>query len=148
MSDRALLLARDPWHLFAAWDVEPTTRLRALRGLGRHAVGATPAVRLVRDDGPLPPLDLPPGAGERVLDAAPGRDHVLEVGLRLRDGSFVALARSPSTSTPPATVSPDTTVTWVHAAAPTTPTDVRWPGRRVPPVRLVARGGPSSHVHT
>ncbi|HXJ35776.1 MAG TPA: DUF4912 domain-containing protein [Candidatus Eisenbacteria bacterium] len=148
MSDRALLLARDPWHLFAAWDVEPATRLRALRSLGRRAVAALAAVRLVRDDGPQPPIDLPPGAGERVLDAVPGRSHVLEVGLRLRDGSFVALVRSPPASTPPATVSPDTTVTWVHAAAPTTPIDVRWSGRRVRRVRLVPRGGPSSHVHT
>jgi hypothetical protein len=148
VSDRALLLARDPWHLFAAWDVEPATRLSALRSLGRRAIGATAALRLVRDDGPQPLVDLPPGARDRLLDADPGRGHVLEVGLRLRDGTFVALVRSQSASTPPATVSPDTTVTWVHAAAPTTLIDATWSGRRVPPVRLVPRGGPSSHVHT
>lgn len=146
-TDFALLIARDPRSLLATWQVTPATRLRALRALGRRAVGAVPACRLRRGDGRVCEAELPPDAAEWVARAEPAQGYVLEVGIRTADGGFTTLARSAPTTTPAAEPSPDHTVRWVSAAAPTLPRTWAWSGRRVdvPATPRPQRG--SSDVH-
>src|SRR2546428_8916486 len=38
--DRLVLLVRDPWWLFAYWELTPTSRIETLRRLGAEAEGA------------------------------------------------------------------------------------------------------------
>ena len=73
--------------------------------------------------------------------ANPVEPWVAELGLRLADGGFVAVARSSPVGAPQAPP-PDTAVTWVVASRPTIPVAHAWDGRRLP-ARDEARGGSS-----
>jgi hypothetical protein len=136
---RVVLVARDPWSLFAHWDIQPVRRVEVLRGLGADGEHAEEVLRLYDTAAPhvsFRDLVLPPGAARAHLDVPDaGRTYRVEVGLRTATGRFVPLATSNLATTPPAQPSYDTSVRWVaprtDGAAEVT---VPWNGRRVAPV--------------
>ncbi len=135
---RAALIARDPWSLFAHWEVPAVRRVEMLRALGTDGETAREVLRLY-DTAQLAStfrdVELAPGAGHADIgDVAPGRSYRVEIGLRTVTGRFVPLVASTVASTPPAAPSDDTTVRWVSLAAATAPREVAasWSGRRVP----------------
>jgi hypothetical protein len=115
--DRAVLLARDPWWLFAYWEVTPVTRIATLRRLGGEAEGATETLRVHVVDGTHTSffdVSLPPGTERWHLEARrPGATFRIEVGVRTRAGRFVPLVASGPVTTMPAGPSDDTRIEWV-----------------------------------
>ncbi|HUE29733.1 MAG TPA: DUF4912 domain-containing protein [Verrucomicrobiae bacterium] len=122
--DRVVLLPRDPWWVFAYWEITPTTRVQALRALGAEAEDARELLRVYdvtfitfTGDNAWQSFDveLPPGADRWYLKVArPAASFCVEIGLATPGGRFLPLARSNVVTTPRATPSPDTTVRWVE----------------------------------
>jgi hypothetical protein len=135
---RVVLVARDPWWLFAYWETSPVERIEALRALGSEGEGVHEVLRLHGPEGDgLPPrdIDLEPGAGRMHFRVDhPGRTYRVEVGLRTASGRFVALVTSSPVTTPPAAPSSDLGVRWVAVGERHTRSDVpgTWSGRRLP----------------
>lgn len=125
--DRAGLLPRDPYWLFAFWDVRPRTRIEALRALGDEAEGAVAVLRVFEQAGTLAErpcfdVDLTPGA-DRWYVQVPRDDaaYAVEVGLRTLSGRFFGLVRSDVARTPPAHPSEQVVVEWYAAPPPPPP---------------------------
>jgi hypothetical protein len=137
---RVVLVARDPWALFAHWDIQPVRRVEVLRGLGAEGEYAEEVLRLydtATAHASFRDLVLAPGAARAHLDVADaGRTYRVEVGLRTSTGRFVPLATSNLATTPAAQPSQDTSVRWVAPRADGPPAEVTvpWNGRRVAPV--------------
>src|SRR5262249_50188095 len=135
---RAVLVARDPWWLFAHWEGPPVRRVEVLRALGIEGEGTREVLRVYEvaaDSSASWDIDLEPGA-ERidVHVGRPERTYRVEVGLRTATGQFVCLVTSNQASTPPAAPSHDTTVRWVTVRHDGSTADSAgdWSGRRVP----------------
>lgn len=150
--NRVVVLARDPWWLFAHWEISPVDRVEALRALGAEGEGVREVLRVHGPDGdglPSWDLELEPGA-QRIHFRVerPGRAYRVEVGLRTRAGRFVALVSSSTVTTPPAAPSPELSVRWVALTGEGTATEVAgaWSGRRLPAEDPTAggHGAPSS----
>jgi hypothetical protein len=141
--DRIALLARDPWWLFAYWELTPTTRVRALRSLGTDGEGAREVLRVhdvtfIRFTGDNAwhsfDLELPPGTESAYVNVGrPAASYCVELGLRTPAGRFLPLLRSNTAATPRSAPSPDTTVRWArlddgvaHESA------MPWSGQRLP----------------
>lgn len=157
---RVVLVARDPWSLFAHWEIPPVRRVEVLRGFGADGEQAHEILRL-HESTAIPPtfrdLTLAAGTG-RVLLAVEhaGGTYRVEVGLRTASGRFVALATSNPVSTPAAQPSDDTSVRWVALGPEGAAAEVAvaWTGRRIttadtataldtPPGASSRRGGSS-----
>src|SRR5262249_12615719 len=115
--NRVVLLARDPWWLFAHWEISSVERVEALRDLGSEGEGVREVLRVHGPDGdglPSWDIELEPGA-QRIHFRVehPGRAYRVEVGLRTRTGRFVALMSSNVVTTPAAAPSSDLRVRWV-----------------------------------
>jgi hypothetical protein len=120
--DRLVLLARDPWCVFAYWEVTDATRARARGQLGVEAAGARPVLRLYDvtfitftggNAWQAVDVDIAPDTGSRYLDVSrPAASYLAEIGLRTPAGRFLPLARSNTATTPRATPSPDHRVRW------------------------------------
>jgi hypothetical protein len=125
--DRIVLLPRDPWWVFAYWEIIPTTRLQALRALGAEGEGAREVLRVYdvtfitfTGDNAWQSFDveLSPGADRWYLNVGrPAASFCVEIGLATPGGRFLPLARSNVVTTPRATPSPDTALHWVDLAA-------------------------------
>ncbi len=123
-SDRIVLLPRDPWWLFAYWEITPTTRVQALRTLGADAEGAREVLRVydvtfitfTGDNAWLSfDVELPPGGQHWYLNVSrPAASYCAEIGLRTPSGRFLPLTRSNTVTTPRSSPSPDTTVRWLE----------------------------------
>jgi hypothetical protein len=135
---RAVLVARDPWWLFAHWEVPPVRRVEVLRALGVEGEGTREVLRVYEvaaDSSASWDVDLEPGAERADVHVGrPDRTYRIEVGLRTPAGRFVCLVTSNQASTPPAAPSCDTTVHWVTVGHDGTTEDsvAGWSGRRVP----------------
>jgi len=135
---RAVLMARDPWSLFAHWEVSPVRRVEALRALGAEGEDAREVLRVFEVDSvsaAVSDVDLAPGvAHAHVSVERPARQYRVEVGLRTPAGRFVALATSNVVATPPAQPSGDTSVQWVALGHGDRGREVGsgWSGDRVP----------------
>jgi len=142
---RLVLLARDPWTVFAYWEVMPTSRVEVLRALGDEAEGAREVLRVydvsfITFDGTnaWATSDLEPTPGTEswyVNVGRPATSFCAEIGLRTAGGRFVPLARSNTVTTPPSQPSADTTTRWVRLARGSSPLEVEktgWSGPRVP----------------
>jgi hypothetical protein len=134
---RAVLVARDPWSLFAHWEVPPARRIEVLRWLDGEGEETREVLRL--SDTTSTPLafhdvELPPGAQRIHLEANPGRTYRAEIGIRTLRGRFIPLATSDLALTPAALPSSDTSVRWVTVADGGMPREaaVAWSGSRVP----------------
>jgi len=140
--DRITLLPRDPWWLFAYWEITPATRVNALRALGAEAEGAREILRVYdvtfitfTGDNAWQSFDveLPPGADRWYLNVGrPAASFCVEIGLATPGARFLPLARSPIATTPRATPSADTTVRWVDLAAGTPEVSRTWDAAGLP----------------
>jgi hypothetical protein len=142
--DRIVILPRDPWWLFAYWEVTPSTRIQALRTLGAQAEGAQEVLRVYdvtfitfAGDNAWRSFDveLPPGADRWYLNVGrPATTYCVEIGIRTPHGRFLALARSNTVTTSRAAPSPDATVRWVQLRRQKPPVDTpaAWSGTRLP----------------
>ena len=135
---RAVLVARDPWWLFAHWEVPPVRRVEVLRALGIEGEGTREVLRVYEvatDSSASWDVDLEPGADRADVHVGrPDRTYRVDVGLRTAAGRFVCLVTSNLASTPPAAPSRDTTVHWVSVRHDGRTEDSvgGWSGRRVP----------------
>ena len=128
--DRLVLLPRDPWTLFAYWEITPHTRTAAIDGLGPDAAGARAVLRISdvtfvtpAGDHACLTLDLePPAEATRtyVHGCRPGASYRVELGLRTPANRFIPMVRSNTVTLPAATPSTDTTVRWAGSPPPAT----------------------------
>jgi hypothetical protein len=127
--EQLILLARDPWTLFAYWEIAPGTRVATLRALGAEA-GAAREVLRVYDVTFVTPtgdqawlafdIELPARASSAYATVArPGASYSVQIGLRTQTNRFLPMARSNTVTLPPAAPSPDTTVRWMQVLAGT-----------------------------
>ena len=115
--DRLVLLVKDPWWLFAYWEIRPATE-RAARGqLLPHEVAGLQTILRVYDvteaGAALSPTtvlsDIPLSAMANnwyIPVHAPERSILVDIGLLAQGGRFLRLARSNSVTTPRSTPSP------------------------------------------
>ena len=140
--DTIVLLPRDPWWLFAYWEVTPSTRVQALRVLGGEAEGASEVLRVYdvtfitftgHNAWRSWDVELPPGAESWYLNVGrPATSFCVEIGLRTPSGRFLPLARSNVVTTPRAAPSSDMTVRWAELGrGAARETEGRWRGGRV-----------------
>jgi hypothetical protein len=134
--DRLVLLARDPWCLFAYWEIAPATRVEALRRLGAEAVGASQVLRFREAGEPPISFDVEPSPSADscyVPVQRPGARYSAEIGLRTPAGRFLPLAVSNAVTTPRAAPSVDATVRFAELRQGEA-VDVpgTWTGRRLP----------------
>jgi hypothetical protein len=157
---RVAVVARDPWSLFAHWEIPPVRRVEVLRGLGAEGEQTQEILRLY-EPATIPPtfrdLTLLAGTGRAHIDVAhSGRTYRVDIGLRTASGRFVALAMSDLVSTPAAQPSDDSSARWVTLGPDGAATEVAvaWADRRVttadtatardtPPGAAPGRGGSS-----
>ena len=122
--DRLVLVPRDPWWLFAFWEIAPATREVARGALGADADEARPMLR-VYDVTFVDPrgsnaslsfdVELPGGVESwHVNVGRPAASYCAEIGLRTASGHFLPLVRSSVVTTPRATPSPDREVRWLE----------------------------------
>jgi hypothetical protein len=163
--DRIVLLPRDPWWVFAYWEVTPTTRITALRALGAEAEGAREVLRVydvtfitfTGDNAWLSfDVEVTPGADRWYVNVGrPAASFCVELGLRTPAGRFLPFVRSNVVTTTRSSPSPDTTVRWVEIGPGAAPREVAgdWGGQRVPAPGIPAEEPPigerprSSDVH-
>jgi hypothetical protein len=127
--DRAVLLARDPWWLFAYWEITPGTRAEAVSTLGGEAQLArlvlrihdlTSAARGTDHGDPSIDVEVSGDAGSEYVNVGrPGVVVNAELGLCTRAGRFVPLVRSNTLQVPPSQASADGTVSWLPMRMPT-----------------------------
>jgi hypothetical protein len=109
--DRVMLMVKDPWWLFAYWEVQPGTE-RAVRGqlLPQEVPGLQTVLRVYD----VTNVDYPAQPAERWFDIpvsglttswyvhtnAPGRSFLVEIGLLTGTGRFLMLVRSNRVTAP------------------------------------------------
>lgn len=109
--DRIVLMVKDPWWLYAYWEIQPATERAARSQLLPHEVADLSSVLRVYDvtdaDFPAQPahgfFDIPLSglATNWYIEVSkPNRSFVVEIGLLTRQGRFLLLARSNRVTTP------------------------------------------------
>ena len=109
--DRIVLMVKDPWWLYAYWEVQPRTE-RAARGqlLPQEVPGLQSVLRIHDVTG----VDFPAQPSNSSFDISlsglatnwyiqtgrPGRSFVVELGLLANSGRFILLVRSNRVTTP------------------------------------------------
>lgn len=153
--NRVRLLVKDPYWLFAHWDVDPRVREGLRREKGeRVAALARLTLRLTDNAGAGGLIVLPEGARSWYVRAVPGhRAYRVELGLTLPSGEYRPLARSNAVSTPRIGPSPEKATrraTYHRAAAappgeaPGGPGDARGASARGARRKAALAGGPGS----
>lgn len=109
--DRIVLMVKDPWWLYAYWEIQPRTE-RAVRGqLLPHEVSGLQSILRVSD---VSGREFPEQPAHRSFDVGlsglatnwylqtnePGREFIVEIGLLANTGRFLLLARSNRVRTP------------------------------------------------
>ncbi|MBI2496202.1 MAG: DUF4912 domain-containing protein [Candidatus Omnitrophica bacterium] len=109
--DRIVLMVKDPWWLFAYWDIHPNTERTARRQLLPHEVAGLHSILRVYD---VTGIDFPAQPAHASCDIslsdlatnwyihvdAPNRSFIVEIGLLANGGRFLPLARSNRVTTP------------------------------------------------
>lgn len=108
--DRLVLLVQDPHHIFAYWEVTPSTYAEVAAQAG---VGATTVLLLHTPSG-VEQREIDLRGGNYYLSVAPGATYRAEVALRARSGKLYALAISNFAQTPAAGPSTRTDTTWME----------------------------------
>ena len=161
--DRIVLLGRDPWGLFAYWELTPTSRIETLRELGAEAEGAVEVLRIhdvtfidFTGENAWTSLDIEPTPGTEswyINVWKPAASYCAELGVRTQAGRFVPIMRSNTVTTPRPQPSPDTTVRWVVLRPHGLPVEggESWNGARVEHAGRAAAHSPappgSSELH-
>ena len=115
---RLVLLARDPWWIYAYWEITPKREREALALMSSQgARGARRVLRVYRQkshfEAPFFDIDLGNFADNWYVEVGiPGELWVSEIGLRSKDGRFYPLARSNSVRTPCYGISGETDPDW------------------------------------
>lgn len=102
--DFLALLVRDPWWLFAYWEVTPSRELEVEGAVGAEAYAfSEPALRLYDETaGDAWDIAISGNADNWYLNPArPGHNFAAEIGRRSRSGQFWALLRSNLVTAPP-----------------------------------------------
>lgn len=109
-TDRLVLLVQDPHHIFAYWEISPSTYARVAAKAGH---GAAQVLILHTPSGPEQrEIDL--RGGNYYLSVAPGSTYRAELVLRAKDGTLHTLAVSQFVQTPAAGPSSRTDATWME----------------------------------
>ena len=109
--DRIVLMVKDPWWLYAYWEIQPQTERAARAQLLPHEVAGLQSILRVHD---VTDVDVPAQPAARSVDIslsglamnwyvhtnAPGRSFIVDIGLLAHTGRFVLLARSNRVTTP------------------------------------------------
>lgn len=109
--DRLVLMVKDPWWIFAYWEIQPGTERAARSQLLPHEVPGLQSVLRVYD---VTGIDDPAQPPHRHSDIAlsglatnwyihvntPDRSFIVELGLLAHTGRFILLARSNRVTTP------------------------------------------------
>ncbi len=107
--DRAVLLVRDPWWIFAYWEVTERRRQQVAGAMRREGLNADKMVLRVYDSTDGPPvystsffdIEINGFASNWYIDVGrPDRQWVVEVGFRAWNGKFFVLVRSNLVRTP------------------------------------------------
>ena len=102
--DRLVLMTRDPWWIYAYWEIKPATERKALERVAlEEAVGVKRVLRVYREANQNNFFDIEVGnfSDHWVVDVGlPDQAWVAEIGLRSLDGRFFALIRSNAARTP------------------------------------------------
>lgn len=107
--DKAVLMVRDPWWLFAYWEVTPRREQETVDAIHRAGLTREKSVLRVYDvTGASVPdshsffdIELQNFASTWYIDVGvPDREWVVEVGIRTREGRFFMLVRSNVVRTP------------------------------------------------
>jgi len=107
--NRLVLMAQDPWHLFAYWEITPET-LEGLRQAGTTAPRFVLMVTTVQGQ-ELREVDL--AGGNYYLSVAPDAEYLAELAMRDAQGNLQILARSNRIRTPAAAPSSNTDEAWM-----------------------------------
>ncbi len=109
LTDRLVLMVRDPFWLHAYWELTPRTIQRARVGLGRHWHTAQPILRLfevgknnsdMTAKHPVRDIVVHGGVNNWYIDVNdPPKSFQMEIGYRATNGRFLCLARSNIVST-------------------------------------------------
>ncbi len=109
--DRIVLMVKDPWWLFAYWEIQPATERAARSQLLPHEVAGLQSVLRVYD---VTGIEFPAQPATALFDIslsglatnwyihvnAPNRSFVVEIGLLANTGRFLPLTRSNRVTTP------------------------------------------------
>lgn len=122
--DRIVLLPRDPWTVFAYWEITPDTRREALRFLGPEGERAREVLRVydvtfltATGDPACLAFDVEPApdaASAYVGVSRPSASYRVEIGWRTPANRFLPVARSNEVTLPPASPSGDAPVRWAE----------------------------------
>ena len=109
--DRIVLMVKDPWWLFAYWEIQPSTERSARSRLFPQEVAGLQSILRVYD---VTGIEFPSAPAHRSFDIglsglatnwyiavnAPNRSFIVELGLLTRTGRFLLLTRSNRVTTP------------------------------------------------
>lgn len=109
--DRIVLMVKDPWWLFAYWEIQPATERSARSQLLPHEVAGLQSILRIYD---VTGIEFPSQPAHRSFDIslsglatnwyvpvnAPNRSFIVELGLLTHTGRFLLLARSNRVTTP------------------------------------------------
>lgn len=109
--DRIVLMVKDPWWLFAYWEIQPATERSARSRLLPHEVAGLQSILRVYD---VTGIEFPSQPAHHSFDIslsglatnwyvpvnAPNRSFIVELGLLTHTGRFLLLARSNRVTTP------------------------------------------------
>ena len=108
--DKIVLMARDPWWIYAYWEITSSTIDRLREKLG-HAFLSSKRVLRVYDINDIIfdrknahrffDIEIPPETNNWYIDTqGPGRSWCADYGLRLTNGEFITIVRSNTVHTP------------------------------------------------
>jgi hypothetical protein len=109
--DRIVLMVKDPWWLYAYWEIQPATERAVRSQLLPHEVARLQSILRVYD---VTGIDFPAQPAHQSFDIslsglatnwyiqadAPGRSFIVEIGLLTNNGRFLLLARSNRVTAP------------------------------------------------
>jgi hypothetical protein len=109
--DRIVLMVKDPWWLYAYWEIQPSTERSARSQLLPHEVAGLQSILRVYD---VTGIEFPSQSAHRSFDIslsglatnwyihtdAPNRSFIVDIGLLTKSGRFLPLARSNQVTAP------------------------------------------------
>ena len=109
--DRIALMVKDPWWLYAYWEIQPSTERAARSQLLPHEVAGLQSILRVYD---VTGIEFPVQPAHRAFDIglsglatnwyihtdAPNRSFIVDLGLLTNNGRFLLLARSNRVTAP------------------------------------------------
>ncbi|MEW6556348.1 MAG: DUF4912 domain-containing protein [Elusimicrobiota bacterium] len=117
--DRLVVLPRDPYWMFAYWDIADKTKAKVRKKYGRDIFGQSQTVLRVYEvlgQKSVISKDIPAAVDTRnwyIKVDSPGKSWYVELGLKTKDGKYIMLLRSNTISLPVGRVSDITDEQWM-----------------------------------